>query len=271
MESIEFKQSKKGRKPKNKIIPILKTSTQNMDIPIIAHLPINHSEIICNKQLNDIFIKSESNDIKIVEYSNDKEIKILKNKIDELTEKLKKYEKKSKTCVHILSNNKSKCWWCAHDYDTPTIELPEHYYNGTFYNNGNFCSYNCAMAYNIDINDENISKRNSLLNLQYIKTYNTYLPITPAPSWKILKDFGGSIDIEEFRNNFIINQVNYLYLKPPIISRISYVEKIPINEDVGINKTTDYVLKRSKPLNSTKYSLESAMGLKKILNINESI
>ena len=161
MDPTELKHSKKGRKPKNKIVPILKVSSINIDTPIIAHLPINHAEIIDidNIHINDIFIKSDLfNEYKKSDYVNDKEIKFLKNKIEELSERLKKYEKKSKACVYILSNNKSKCWWCSNYYSTPTIELPENYYNGVFYNNGNFCSYNCAMAYNIDINDENISK-----------------------------------------------------------------------------------------------------------------
>lgn len=271
MENNELKYSKKGRKSKNKIVPILKANSINVDIPIIAHLPIDYSEVMGIDQCNDIFLKPEPTEYK--DHFSDKENKILKHRIEELTERLKKYEKNNKPCVKLLINNESKCWWCSHAYNTPTVGLPEHYYNGTFFNNGSFCSYNCAMAYNIDINDESVSKRNSLLNLQYIKTYNmnhSCNQITPAPSWKILKDFGGSIDIDEFRENFTLNQSNYLYLKPPIISRISYVEIVPMNPIVENDKPNEYILKRTKPLNSTKYSLESAMGLKKILNTNTS-
>jgi hypothetical protein len=50
-----------------------------------------------------------------------------------------------------------------------------------------------------------------------------------------------------------------------MISRISYVEKIPIKkDDTNDIKNDDLVLKRSKPLKSSKYNLESIMGLKKI-------
>jgi hypothetical protein len=119
------------------------------------------------------------------------------------------------------------------------------------------------MAFNIDINDENISKRTSLIYLKYKKTYNCYKIITPAPSWKILIDFGGAISIDDFRKNLTINSLEYNYIKPPIISRISYVEKIPIKQDNDI-KNDDLVLKRTKPLKSSKYNLESIMGLKKI-------
>jgi hypothetical protein len=280
--------NKRGRKPKSHIIPTLKTYN-NLDTPIIAHLPIEYSDII---DQNDIFIKMEpivvpkvssSNKIEInkkndthlqfvnldsteYKFSSEKEIKLLKNKIEELNAIIKKNDKlNNKPNVQPLnSDNSSKCWWCSYNCD-PIVELPEHYFNNMFYTNGKFCSYNCAMAYNIDLNDENISKRNSLLYLHYKKTYNTSCIITPAPSWKILKDFGGSVTIEDFRSNFITHTFNYLYIKPPLISRIAYVEKTPVIEETEIIKPNEFILKRSKPLNSTKYTLESTIGLKKII------
>ena len=123
------------------------------------------------------------------------------------------------------------------------------------------------MAYNIDINDENISKRNSLLHLHYKKTYKTDIIIIPAPSWKILIDFGGSLDIIKFRENFISNKINYIYIKPPCISRIAYVEVVPLNAETLIPKLNEYTLRRTKPLNNSKYSLETIIGLKKTINI----
>ena len=287
--------NKRGRKPKSHIIPTLKTYN-NLDTPIIAHLPIEYSDII---DQDDIFIKMEpsafpkekvsvnshkngiTNEKKIkndthlqfvnldsteYKFSSEKEIKLLKNKIEELNTIIKKNDKlNNKPNVQPLtSTNPSKCWWCSYNCDI-IVELPEHYFNNMFYTNGKFCSYNCAMAYNIDLNDENISKRNSLLYLHYKKTYNTSCIITPSPSWKILKDFGGSVTIDDFRSNFIIHTSNYLYIKPPLISRIAYVEKTPVVEETEIIKPNEFVLKRSKPLNSTKYTLESTIGLKKII------
>jgi hypothetical protein len=263
--------SKRGRKPKSQVIPTLKTYN-NTEAPIIAHLPIDYIDIINHS--NDIFIRHEpiakkTEDLPLYKTKNDsneKEIKILKNKIEELSTIIKKNEKLCKPHVQPLNDNSSsKCWWCAYNCN-PIVELPEHYFNNMFYTNGKFCSYNCAMAYNIDLNDENISKRNSLLYLHYRKTYNITPYIISAPSWKILKDFGGSVDIDEYRSNFLTHKMNYLYIKPPLISRISYVEKIPVVEETEIVKTNEYVLKRTKPLNSTKYTLESTIGLKKILN-----
>ena len=274
-DTTEPIKAKRGRKPKSTLIPVIKTKENQVETPIIVHLPIDYMETIKNNDINencnminydsnDIFIKSESVEtIRPI----DKENKILKNKIDELTEKLNKYEKINKPCINPLINNSSKCWWCKYNYTTPTVELTEHYYNNMFYTSGYYCSYNCAMAYNIDINDENVSKRNSLLYLHYKKTYNNNILLYPSPSWKILKDFGGSVDIKEYRDNLIANKINYMYIKPPFVSRISYVEKTPINEEIPIIKSNEYVLKRTKPLNNTKYSLETTIGLKKIINV----
>jgi len=251
-----MEKSKRGRRPKVPVI-VNKTENLNSDTPIIAHLPIDLSEVI-NEQVEDIFIKPENND---------GEIKFLKKKIDELNLKLCKYEKNIKpSIVQCNGSSNKRCWWDTHYYNTPDLEMPDSYFNGIFNCSGKFCSWECMMAYNIDINDENISKRTSLIYMMYKKTYESYRVIKPASSWKILIDFGGVISIEDFRNNFIINSLEYNYIKPPIVSRISYVEKIPIkNENDDNIKNEDLVLKRNKPLKSSKYNLESIMGLKKIV------
>jgi len=252
-----MEKGKRGRRPKVPII-VNKTENLNTDTPIIAHLPIDLSEVI-NEQVDDIFIKPENND---------GEIKNLKRKIEELSLKLNKYEKNLKSSIIPCNENDNnlKCWWDTYSFSTPSIKMPESYFNGIFNCVGNFCSWECMMAYNIDINDENISKRTSLIYIMYRKTYNSIRIIKPASSWKILVDFGGAINIDEFRENLTTNSLDYNYIKPPIISRISYVEKIPIKkEDDEHIKNEDLILKRSKPLKSSKYNLESIMGLKKIL------
>jgi hypothetical protein len=232
------------------------------DTPIIAHLPIELSDIY--DQTSDIFIKAEN--IEEPPYHNiiqEQEIKKLKKQVDELTLKLNKYEKEKPEKSSIIEcNNDSNCWWEKHYFTTPTVEMPESYYNGIFTCTGKFCSWECMMAYNIDINDENISKRTSLIYYKYKLTYNKDIVIKPAPSWKILDTFGGPITIEKYRENLSMNTVNYNYIKPPIISRISYVEKIPIKQNIEVVKNDEVILKRNKPLKTTKYNLEHIIGLK---------
>jgi hypothetical protein len=259
-----MEKGKRGRRPKVPVA-IIKNDNLVSDTPIIAHLPIDLSEVI-NEQNDEIFIKQEPTMQLLSAYSsiNESEVKALRRKIEELTIKINKYEKPGKpSVIEISENNTSKCWWDKNLFNTPAVEMPENYFNNIFNCTGKFCSWECMMAYNIDINDENISKRTSLINLMYKKTFGEFRKIKAAPSWKILDDFGGVTNINDYRDNLTFNHVEYNYIKPPIISRISYVEKIPIKRDEEI-KPDDLILKRTKPLKSSKYSLESIMGLKKI-------
>jgi hypothetical protein len=258
-----MEKSKRGRRPK---VPVNVTKIENLncDTPIIAHLPIDLSEVI-NEQVDEIFIKPENDNHRNDNY-NDAEVKMLRKKIDELNTRLAKYERNVKPSI-IMCGGSSKCWWDKHYFNTPPVEMPVSYFNGIFNCEGKFCSWECMMAYNISINDENVAKRTSLIYMMYKKTYNSYRIIKPASSWKVLIDFGGIISIEEFRENLLTNSLDYNYIKPPMISRISYVEKIPIKKEENDEvKNDDLILKRSKPLKSSKYNLESIMGLKKIVN-----
>jgi hypothetical protein len=259
-----MEKSKRGRRPKVPVI-INKTENLNSDTPIIAHLPIDLSEVI-NEQVDDIFIKPEY-EINNDNYHNITEVRHLRKKVEELNHRLAKYEKTVKPSI-ILCEGNSKCWWDTHVFDTPSVKMPENYFNGSFGCTGDFCSWECMMAYNIDINDENIARRTSLIYMMYKKTYNVFKEIKPAASWKILTDFGGVISIEDFRENLTTNSLEYNYIKPPMISRISYIEKIPIkNNEVNDIQNNDLILKRTKPLKSSKYNLESIMGLKITRNI----
>ena len=47
------------------------------------------------------------------------------------------------------------CWWCCHKCDVP-LSLPEKLYDDTFHVFGCFCSFNCAAAYNVNLNDYKI-------------------------------------------------------------------------------------------------------------------
>ena len=254
-----MEKSRRGRRPKKQNIQSQISENINTDTPIIAHLPIDLSEVI-NEQNDEIFIKQ-------VVVDDNVQISNLKKKIEELTLKVNKYEKLNKPSIIACEGN-SKCWWDKKLFNTPVLEMPEAYFNGIFKTTGKFCSWECMMAYNIDMNDMNVSKRTSLINHMYIKTYGCFKNIKPAPSWKILDDYGGPIDITEFRNSFTFADVEYNYIKPPMVSRISYVEKIPVKKEIEMVKPDEIILKRSKPLKTSKYDLENIMGFKKIANNN---
>ena len=263
---------KRGRKPKGKIIDYNKQKLikeNSEEIPIIAHLEIN-----LNEKLSEDFSESEKNTSSI----------FIKNEQDiDLNDKIKELE----TEIEFLKSNNSikeatnindlgeyhnvKCWYCRNSFKEPPVRLPENYFKGKFICTGNFCSYNCAMSYNIDLNDEKTSVRNSLINMLYQKTYKTDELIKPAPSWKVLKEYGGLLSIDDYRNNLNKNTDDYIYLHPPLISSVSQISKQTTKKKISVpmsdiekymNNTDELVLKRSKPLKTSRYSLENTMGLK---------
>jgi len=273
---------KRGRKPKNKISEVVSTNEEiiNSDKEvIIAYLPIkiNDLEIDINsdKEDNDnVFIKSETTffENKIKE-KND----IINSSVESEINVNNKYLNKI-NIYNIEFNQNTKCWWCKNIFNTPKVVLPEEFNNDTFYCIGNFCSYNCAKAYNIDLNDLLLWKRESLLNLLYYLTYGYYKQIIHAPSWLILKEFGGFIDIKEYRKNFETNNSEYLVLHPPIISRQMQIEESykksqphfsAISKiDKLIYDSENLMLKRNKPVETSQFNLETTMGLKrKIIKI----
>jgi hypothetical protein len=266
---------KRGRKPKNKLLetqPIINEIIDTENDVIITHLPITINDLKLKENQTDIFIKLEGK-------SPSNNEKIIDNQISSIES-----DNKSSNGIYVNKINihkieikhDTKCWWCKNSFDTPNVILPEHYFDGTFYCIGNFCSYNCAKAYNIDINDSNIWKRESLINLMYYLTYNSSKQIHPAPSWLTLKEFGGFMLINDFRKNFETNNSEYILLYPPLISRQMQIEESykKINSSGPVNKidkilNQDYLLKRNKPIETLQFfikkpndNLQKIMGLK---------
>jgi hypothetical protein len=274
---------RRGRKPKNKVIENkIEVCVNSEEEQIIVHLPISLEDVVnvTNDDIEDnsIFIKSEKEINKPPIINEDNLLKKINQKLIE-TEKIFMFGKNiNKINVHnIKFNVTSKCLWCKYSFNNPAIELPEDYFNNTFYCTGNFCSWNCAKSYNIDLNDTSTWKRESLLNLLYYKTYGEFIDIIPAPSWLLLEDFGGILKINDFRNLFNFNNKDYLLLHPPIITRqLQIEESYKKSNNTVANKleniyNDELVLKRNKPIESNSLNLEKTMGLiKKTVKKNEN-
>ena len=113
------------------------------------------------------------------------------------------------------------------------FEKDNNYSKHIYETDGIFCSFNCCLAYIKD--NKHQYKYNKSEYLLY-KMYNEFninkkLEITPAPHWKLLKEYGGTLSIEKYRENF--NNIEYLFngqvkdiLIIPIISL--YEENIKI-------------------------------------------
>lgn len=193
------------------------------------------------------------------------------NKVVEL---LKDFEEKNKNNEWPTSTS-IHCYWCCHKFDNSPYGIPIKYSDQRFHVYGCFCSLECALAFNNQSHDsiDEIWERRHLINMlaQQIN-YANY--IKAAPSRLALKMFGGYMSIEEFRvfckTSKIIN-VNF----PPMMTLTQQVEEInecdifneykyiPLDsERVNRYKERQMNLKRNKPINNIKNTLDHTMNIK---------
>jgi hypothetical protein len=64
---------------------------------------------------------------------------------------------------------------------------------------GNFCSWQCAKAYGLDMNSAKSGEIQSFLAMMRLRAFGKFVPLWPAPKRQFLKCFGGTMSIEEFR------------------------------------------------------------------------
>jgi hypothetical protein len=173
------------------------------------------------------------------------------------------------------------CWWCCHVFDTLPIGLPEKQNDNIFKVIGFFCSFECSLAYNLSLNDHKMWDRISLLyhlrNIIFKQIFPDYNPsimndIIAASPRNLLKMFGGSVTIEEYRKNSTLLKKQYRNIMPPIVSLVSQLEESTYSQEQNLiikpvkskhfdAKNTELVLKRNKPI-ANKSSLVTSMGIK---------
>lgn len=89
--------------------------------------------------------------------------------------------------------------------DIPEGKRMSVFQNDYYETDGGFCSFNCCMAF-INDNTHNPMYKNSkhLLQRMHFEIFGKFgKKIHSAPSWRLLRDYGGDLTIEEFRNTFL--------------------------------------------------------------------
>ena len=101
------------------------------------------------------------------------------------------------------------CYWCRHSFSIPPIGAPVKKDGDVYTVDGVFCSFNCSLAYIKSKNETDYLFNDSLrlLNILYYNLFSIKMEIYPAPSWRMLIEYGGDKTIEEFRDGF--NRVEY--------------------------------------------------------------
>lgn len=119
------------------------------------------------------------------------------------------------------------CWHCTYTFNTFACIIPQQYKNKEYVGFGNFCSYNCALAYLM--NEVNIFKKNEyvvLLYKMFIEEYGPEKTIKKAPPRIILEKYNeNGISIEEFRESFYKVNIDY-HITIPKSNPISIERKI---------------------------------------------
>jgi len=216
----EKKPKKRGRKPKENII-------------------INNNPVFANdnENIEDLIIKLNNNK------NDDSNILYTINEL-ELNKDYNKY------------NISEICWNCCHKFNNIITGLPIDYNNNIFYTIGDFCSLECAARYAFNNYNNKIYEIIPIINMYNNMKYGNIHKINMAPDKLLLKQFGGEMDINDYRKKFN----NIYYVNSPII--------IPINNNIykyelnNYNNIKDLKLYRKKELNNEKNSIFNKMNLK---------
>lgn len=252
---------------------------------IILKLNIDNDDVAKNKKeikLDEISENSSEEELddsickKCSKY--EKQIKSYKEKLD-IMSKRERSDKKYRVHEHQLNiysvtNGKKislkdtsiKCFWDSNPINGPPFPLPETYWNNEYHVlSVLFCSPNCALAHNLfHIKDNKIDTRKSLVYQLYyelcgLKIENTK-EIKEAPPRELLKDFGGKMTIDEYRDCLNLINNEYIKLMPPIKTLITNIEERNINNSLTHNDNK-YILKRAKNRNN-KNAMMASLGVK---------
>ena len=222
MESQEIVpiKSKRGRKKKWESSPIKNYTIQPCESVVFSELdkntdivknPTNENED--NLKFGNLTIKvkgKEKTNFNITDFFNkNKKSNCLLDISDEEDETDFKMPC-TKVLVHssknaILGKNGTRCYYCHHPFDNLPFYIPLKYSEDLdrYKLFGNFCSPNCAKSY--CLSNKLLENKLYLLCQFYKKLFGPSFKFTPAPSFLMLKEYGGTLTIEEFRNSRYVN------------------------------------------------------------------
>jgi hypothetical protein len=121
------------------------------------------------------------------------------------------------TNEYITKTCKAHCWWCRHSVPDGwhalgmPIKLKDKI-KMEFLCEGIFCSFNCMIAHCHTLtHDTRYRECGLLIMMLYREIFGKTLymrQIIPAASWKHLREYGGKLTIDEFRNSF--NKIQFI-------------------------------------------------------------
>lgn len=168
------------------------------------------------------------------------------------------------------------CFWCCHTFTNRPVVLPIRDTGEYLEVIGNFCSPECACAYLFDMRQDSHTRWEQLALLYRVYSEACNGKIHPAPSRNVLKYFGGTLSIAEYRNIIRSHKVRIDIHLPPMVSILATMDTKPIDfYDTSLTKgATETIkerlqkaeevlrLRRTKPLKAWESTLDACINLK---------
>ena len=116
------------------------------------------------------------------------------------TNATKKRTKLWSTISFKFSTEGGTCWYCRHKFSSPRVGCPLRLAAGEVFEvEGIFCSLPCVKAFVLEQNG-NCKYKESLTLLSLLSVKLGMGPcVSSSPSWKLLKEYGGHLSIDEYR------------------------------------------------------------------------
>lgn len=166
------------------------------------------------------------------------------------------------------------CFWCCHTFSWTPAFLPTHYdvYTNQFTAEGHFCSPECALSFlynDTSMTDSQRWIRHSLLQSVYRDSYKNK-SLNFAPDKRVLRLFGGTLSIEQYRRYVKEGGAPLQLAMPPVRLYMPSINTQATVRDIKtyvslstetVDKATQQLrLKRSKPVHSNVQTLDKCMG-----------
>lgn len=161
-----------------------------------------------------------------------------------------------------------KCWWCTLSFDNVPCFVPKKMRAGRYHVIGCYCSFNCAMAYNLyslDQNQHDCLRQCALLHTLYTEIHGETKEILPSPPKETMIMYGGKLTIEEYRKKIKDCSVQSYKLNYPPIVGINFELEHLSKAGAKCVLNPGYVLERSKPPPNDRKKLTHKF-IKKIIN-----
>jgi hypothetical protein len=184
--------------------------------------------------------------------------------------------KESSEIKTIPKESDAACFWCCHTFSNRPVVLPIRDTGEYLQVMGNFCCPECATAYLFDMRQDSHTRWEQLALLYRVYGEACQGKIHPAPPRNVLKLFGGTLSIDEYRNIIRSQKVRIDTHLPPMVSILSTMDTKPIDfYDSSLTKgVTETIterlqkaeevlrLRRTKPLKAWESTLDACINLK---------